>query len=188
MERGSTPIFVVAMVIVENGEAARAIDRVIRSAMTAFGVTHEFKFNKSRTDVRDGFFNTVRDCPFKVRAIVVKKNIIHSSRLRTRKEEFYRFFVRQMLAHDDGILDNAKIVIDGSGDRAFRRTFRTSLRRQLGPKLKDVRFARSNTETLVQLADMCAGAIARSYRTDRKHAARWRQMLGPRIDKVWEFS
>jgi hypothetical protein len=40
---------------------------------------------------------------------------------------------------------------------------------------------------LVQLVDMCAGAIARSYRADRKNRDRWRQMLAPRINDVWDF-
>jgi hypothetical protein len=48
-------------------------------------------------------------------------------------------------------------------------------------------FSDSNNDALVQLADMCAGAIARSYRADRPDSARWRTMLGSRIDDVWEF-
>jgi len=45
----------------------------------------------------------------------------------------------------------------------------------------------SRGDTLVQLADMCVGAIARSYREDRKDNDRWRKMLLPRIDDVWDF-
>lgn len=52
---------------------------------------------------------------------------------------------------------------------------------------RDVRFKDSKSDVLVQLADMCAGAIARSYRKDRAERERWRKMLAPRIDDVWEF-
>lgn len=187
VERGSSPIFVAAMVIFEDGEAARVTEGVIRDLMVRLRVRPEFKFNKSSATVRDGFFNGVRNCPFMVRAIVVRKEVIYSPILKMKKENFYRFFVRQMMTHDNETLDDAKVVIDGSGDRTFRRMLKTSLKRGLGPKLKDVRFSRSHSDPLVQLADMCAGAIARSYRTDRKDAQRWRQMLRPRIDDVWDF-
>jgi len=185
--RGSTPIFAVAMVIFENGEAAQATERVIKEAQVRLKAYPEFKFNKSKDHVRDGFFQAVRDCPFSVRAIVIRKEIIYSSHLRTDKEDFYRFFVRQMLAHDSGILKDARIVIDGSGDRKFRMMLKTSLRRQIGPAIKALRFARSDNDPLVQLADMSVGAIARSFRPDRDDAWRWRRMLHPRIDDVWIF-
>jgi hypothetical protein len=97
-------------------------------------------------------------------------------------------FVRQMLSFDDGLLESARVIIDGSGDREFKRELNTYLRRALSPgSLREVRFSNSANDRLVQLADMCAGAIARSYRTDRDFSDRWRKMLGPRIDDVWEF-
>jgi hypothetical protein len=34
---------------------------------------------------------------------------------------------------------------------------------------------------------MCAGAVARSYRKDRDDAQRWRGILAPKIEDVWEF-
>jgi hypothetical protein len=53
--------------------------------------------------------------------------------------------------------------------------------------VRDCRFSDSRTDPLIQLADMCAGAIARSFRADRRDAHRWRDMLRPRIDDVWRF-
>lgn len=187
VERGSSPIFVVAMVLFERPEDARATETVILDTMGRLRVRPEFKFNKCSNPVRDGFFEAVRSCPFVVRAIVVRKEVIHSPHLKTDKEDFYRFFVRQMMTHDGGLLEDAKVVIDGSGDRAFRQMLQTSLRRQVGKCLKSVRFSNSRNDPLVQLADMCAGAVARSYRSDRKDAGRWRAMLAPRLNDVWDF-
>jgi hypothetical protein len=45
----------------------------------------------------------------------------------------------------------------------------------------------SKNDRLVQLADMCAVAIVRSYRNDRADHDRWRTMLKDRIEDVWEF-
>jgi hypothetical protein len=175
------------MVIFADGDAARTTERIVRDAAVRLRIRPEFKFNKSSARVRDEFFQAVRNCPFSVRAIVVRKETIYSPHLTTDKEDFYRFFVRQLMTHDGGILDHAEVVIDGSGDREFRNNLKGALRRQVGSKVRDVRFARSRSDPLVQLADMCVGAIARSYRADRKDAGRWRQMLRPRIDDVWDF-
>lgn len=187
VEQGSSPIFVAAMVIFEHSEAATITENVIKSASVRLRVRPEFKFNKCSKQVRDSFFGAVRDCPFTVRAIVVRKEVIYSPHLRVNKEDFYRFFVRKMLENDGGTIDDAKVLIDGSGDREFKRMLKTSLRSQVGPRLKDVRFAKSHSDRLIQLADMCVGAIARSYRNDRTDAWRWRQMLRPRINDVWDF-
>ena len=186
-ERGSSPIFAVAMVIFENGDDARATEEIIKGSMVDLRVHPEFRFNKSSSRVRDGFFWAVYSCPFLVRAIVVRKEDIYSPFLKAYKEDFYRFVVQQMIKYDDGTLNDARVAIDGSGEREFKRRLRTSLRRQLGARLKAIKFARSQSDPLVQLADMCVGAIARSYRSDRKDASRWRRMLQPRINDIWEF-
>lgn len=187
LKEGSSPVFVAAMVIFEDDAAAKTTEDIIRDAMREMNIRPEFKFNKCRAEIRDAFFTAVRDCPFRVRAIVVVKEIIHSPHLRSNKEGFYQYFVRQMMTHDDGRLENATVVIDGSGDRKFRQALKLRLRRQLGGKIKDLRLHDSRRDPLIQLADMCCGAIARSYRTDREDSARWHRMLAPRIEDIWDF-
>jgi hypothetical protein len=184
---GASPVFAAVMVIFQSAVDARATEAVIRRAMERLGAAPEFKFNKTNNRLKEGFFQAVRDCPFTVRAIVVQKQLIHSPRLRSDKGDFYRYFVRMMMSHDEGLLANAKVVIDGSGDRAFKKELRSYLRRHLGDRVKDVRLGDSRADPLVQLADMCAGAIARSYRIDRPDPTVWRAMLAPRINDVWEF-
>ncbi len=176
------------MVAFAEAEAAQLTQSAIEETAALLQISSEFKFNKSRNEVRDAFFKAVLPCEFRVRAIVVQKERIYSPHLRAKKEAFYAFFVRSMLTYDGGLLKDAKIVIDGSGDRAFKRELAGYLRRQLPEGgLKDLRFSNSANDRLVQLADMCAGAIARSYKPQRPHAARWRVMLEPKIDDVWEF-
>jgi hypothetical protein len=92
---------------------------------------------------------------FRVRAIVVQKARIYSPHLRTNKEAFYSFFVKSMLKFDDGLLQNARVVIDGSGDREFKREIESYLRRHLELGcLKSVRFSNSANDRLIQLADL----------------------------------
>jgi Protein of unknown function (DUF3800) len=188
LDRGSTPVFGVAMVAFESRDEALRTEGLIRQAMIDLKVKPEFKFSKAHAKVRDGFFEAVAGCDFRVRALIVRKELIHSGRLRSSKEEFYRFFVKSMLKFDNGLLQDAKVIIDGSGERAFRQDLKAHLRKHTAPgAIKDVRLKASHNDPLVQLADMCVGAVARSYREDRTDASRWRKMLKPKLEDVWEF-
>ncbi|HLI12340.1 MAG TPA: DUF3800 domain-containing protein [Alphaproteobacteria bacterium] len=187
LDKGSTPIFVATMVLFRNGTDAATTQQAIARSGARQAHKGEFKFSRCSDLVRDQFFEAVKGCPFRIRAIVVEKARIYSPHLRADKAGFYRFFVRQMMTNDAGQLSSAKVVIDGSGDREFRRALAAYLRRQLRDRLREVRFSNSRNDVLVQLADMCCGAIARSYRQDRGDPGRWRRMLRPRIDDVWEF-
>ena len=187
VDLGSSPVFVVAMVIISDSNTAQRIQETIRAAKVRAKVSGELKFNTTRPDAKDIFFEAVAGAPFKVRAIVVQKSQIRSTHLKSDKEDFYRFFVRKMLEFDHGSLSDAKVIIDGSGDREFRKNLGSALRQQVGQKIQSVRFSTSTKDLLIQLADMCAGAIARSYREDRRDATRWRDALGKRIEDVWDF-
>ena len=188
VKQGASPIFAAAMVIFPSNQEAITTQKCIDDSHARHVHKREFKFNKCCDDVRDLFFQAVVNCPFSVRAIVVRKDVIYSPRLKADKERFYEYFVKSMMSNDGGILSNAKVVIDGSGDREFRQNLNVALRNRLGRgAIKGVRFKDSRNDVLVQLADMCAGAIARSYRIDRKNHNRWRRMLAPRINDVWDF-
>lgn len=188
VDKGATPIFVAAMVIFNSDEEARRTQEVIERSEARRLHKPEFKFSKCSDDIRDAFCAAVVSCPFLIRAIVVRKELIYSNRLKADKERFYDFFVRQMMTWDGGTLNNARVVIDGSGDREFRQNLNAGLRGKLGQGIiRDVRFKDSRHDVLVQLADMCAGAIARSYRKGRDNPNRWRAMLRPRINDVWDF-
>jgi hypothetical protein len=186
--KGSASAFTAAMVAFRDKEQARKADETIRALAQRLRIYPEFKFSKCRSEVRDAFFGSVKPFDFCVRAIVVRKELIYSPYLRSNKESFYSFFVKSMLKFDDGLLQDAQIIIDGSGDRAFKRELASYFRQQLGRgQIKSVTFNRSEADALVQLADMCAGAIARPYRENRSDANRWRKMLEPKIQDVWEF-
>jgi hypothetical protein len=188
IKSGASPVFVVAMVIFADGQAAGVTERAIKACRNGTPQKPEFKFSKCSDEVRDLFFEAVRPCPFQLRAIVVQKSRIYSGILKSDKERFYEYFVKSVLQHDGGVLKNAVVVIDGSGDRDFRRRLSSALRRRVGADaVRDVKFKKSHADLLVQLADMCAGAIARSYRTERQNRFRWRSMLSTQIRDVWEF-
>lgn len=184
--RGSTPYFVAAMAIFNDHEEAMKVDEAIDGLRSPLGHSSEFRFSKCRDEVRDGFFDAVRAFDFAVRAIVVDKSKLYSTYLRKR-QPFYNYFVQIMMQHDSGVLADAIVKIDGSGDRAFKQELQRYLRQQLGGRVRKVRLVNSRTSNLIQLADMAAGAIHRHHRRDRRDRSRWFKKLRPRIDDVWTF-
>ncbi|MEY2925866.1 MAG: hypothetical protein RL367_343 [Pseudomonadota bacterium] len=185
---GSSPVFVLAMVMFSDRDAAQKTSAVIDGLRASLGFRTEFKFHKSRDEVHDAFFGAVAPCPFRVRAIAVEKERIKSVFLREHKSAFYNFFLKTMVKFDNGRLTIARIVIDGSGDKAFRQGLAKHVSRNATPgAIKDLRFKDSANDPLVQLADMCACANARSYRRDRSDHDRWRKMLKSRLDTIWDF-
>jgi hypothetical protein len=189
LTRGSDSVFAVAMVTIANGADAALTQQAIARARQVSGHKPEFKFSKCSDDVRDAFFRTVCGAPFRVRAIVVEKERIYSPHLRADSGQFYSFFVKLLGQHDGNSLHDAKVRIDGSGDREFCRALSAYMRRELGPaKIRDLQMSDSKRDPLIQLADMCVGAIARKYRGEsRNNATRWSTMLAPRIDNIWPF-
>lgn len=188
LARGSSPTFVIAMVAFSDPAESVKAQKAIEGVSVRHKLKSEFKFSKTRPEVRDDFFEALKDFDFCVRAIVIQKEKIHSEHLRTRKEAFYSFFVKSMLRFDNGLLKNATVIIDGSGDREFKRELSTYIKKHTGEgSIKTVRFSDSKNDRLVQMSDMCTGAIARSYRNDRDDKDRWREMMRPKIQDVWEF-
>jgi Protein of unknown function (DUF3800) len=188
LSKGSTAVFTAALVAFRDVEQARATQAAIAATAARLRVQPEFKFSKCRLEVRDAFFEAVRPFEFSVRAIVVHKARIFDPHLTSEKEAFYSFFVKSMLKFDDGLLEAARVIIDGSGDRDFKREMGAYFRRHLGAgRVKSIRFSNSTGDRLVQLADMCAGAIARSFKHERQDRNRWRDMLGRKVERVWEF-
>ncbi|MGP3699172.1 DUF3800 domain-containing protein [Rhodobacter sp. NSM] len=174
---GSSEVFVLAMVVFDDADDAERAERLIVEAQRTYRVKPEWKFSKSADVVRDRFFQSISAAKFTCFAIVVTKNTLQATYLRESKEAFYQFFLERMLTFNRSILCDARVIIDGSGDRLFKQELVAHLRRGLPTgAIKKITFKDSTNSPLVQLADMCAGAIARSY-TQKPQADRWSEML-----------
>src|SRR6185312_12698056 len=106
--RGSDPVFGLGMVIFANGEDAATTAQAIAELRLTLKHKPEFKFSKSSAYLRDRFFECVARCPFTVRALIVKKEALHSQHLRSESDSFYNYFVKMLMAHDHRTLDAAR--------------------------------------------------------------------------------
>jgi hypothetical protein len=184
--RGSDPVFVIAMVIFRNALEAVRTETIIRDLRVSLNYKSEFKFNKCRDAVRDNFFRAVTECAFTVDAMVVQQDFIHGAHAGAKADVFYTYLVMQLMKCTGEALSGARIRIDGSAQREFQRALSSRLRRELRGKVRHIEMTDSIRNPLIQLADMCAGAIGRAYR-DRSRADRWLEMLRPHISSISEY-
>jgi hypothetical protein len=135
--------------------------------------------------------NEIKDCKFTIRSIVFKKENIYSEHLRNDKNSFYNYAVKLVLQHNNDTIKNAKIRIDGLGERKFRKSLQGYLRKELNQGQKNIltnlRFRDSNKDVLIQLADVIAGSIKRSYDDSKSDRKEYIKILKKRIEDIWEF-
>lgn len=193
LDGGSSKFFIIALVIfnddLEAEKTALAVKELRREV--GFPDDAEFKFSKSSKSIREKFLNRVTDFDFKVRAIVFDKSVLYSEELKNNRNSFYSYAIKSVLKNSAGSVMNARVKIDGSGDRVFRKTFTTYLRRELNSHektiVKNCRLVDSKSNVLVQLADMVAGSIHRFYQPDKSDSTIYKTIIKKHIESEWKF-
>ncbi len=137
----------------------------------------EFKFNKLRKDQRIKFFEAVLPYTFFYFGIVINKEKLYGEGFKV-KESFYKYTCSLVFENAKPYLREAIIVIDGSGSREFKRQLKTYLRKKIGTSIiKKIKIQPSHKNNLIQLADMIAGAIYRSF-TQKGDKKIYRKIIG----------
>lgn len=192
--RGSSESFVIVLVIFDDElEAERTALRIKDFKLeTGKSLLYEIKFNNLKKDDRLSFLSVVKNFRFRVRSIVVNKNRIYSSTLRSDTKIYYNYFLRQVLEHNNSTINNAKLRIDGFGERNFKKAMMSYLRQSLNGKvknkvMKNLKFVDSKSSVLIQLADMIAGSIHRAYQNGKSDRIVYREMIKKRIEDEWVF-
>lgn len=191
--RGSSSYFVISLIIFDDELEAEETALKIKKPRKQLNKKDifEFKFNKCNRVFKERFLEEVRNCKFRVRSIVVDKRKVYSTHMREFTNDFYGFSLRMVLQHNNDTIQNAKIRIDGSGERRFRKQLTLYLRRQLNSTSKRVRenmrFGDSRQNVLIQLADMVAGSIRRSFEAKTNDSKVYRDIIRKREEDTWEF-
>ncbi|KKR63105.1 hypothetical protein A2210_02760 [Candidatus Woesebacteria bacterium RIFOXYA1_FULL_40_18] len=193
IRKGASKSFVICCVVFDDELEAEKIAVAIKELRRKlkFSDKVEFKFNGSSYKTRIAFLETIKPFSFKVRALVVEKERIKSEQLRNDKQSFYNYFIKMVLQYSKGTIQDAKIRIDGSGDRIFRQRFLTYLRKQLNTKqrklIKNARLVDSKENVLIQMADMIAGTIRRYKEKEKADAPKYWEKVKSKVEDYWEF-
>ena len=157
--------------------------------------SREFHFTKCSIDVRKGFLNAVAGHDFFVRAIVIDKQSLMSTHLRSNPRDMHNYAIRQLLTHSYGLIRSAKIKVDGADTKAFKLNNASYFRRVVNDEcpdtIADISTADSKRNVMIQLADMVAGAIHRSYKLDKPDRLIYKSLIARRLNEkrssVWDF-
>lgn len=194
IEKGSSLVFVIACVIfddeLEAEKTAVAIKELRRKLKKSDNF--EFKFNKANREFRLKFLEHISRFKFRFRAIVFEKTKIKSDELKTSKQSFYNYAIKMVLKHNFGTIKEAKIRLDGHGDRIYKREIIRYLRKELNNRenriFQKLQFVDSKSNVLIQLADMIAGAIHRKYEIEKTDSKMYFNLIKKQKEDLWEFS
>ena len=124
-----------------------------------------------------------------MRLFVVEKRIIHSDVLKQNDDKFVNYCIKCLMKSGIHQIKDAVVKIDGKGSKAFKKGCASYLRKEMPQgTIKNIKFCNSETDVLIQLADMIVSAYARPYNNPAKSDAfKWRNMVESKIENVWIF-
>ncbi len=182
-ERGSSEYFSCVAVLFSDDFLAEACDRAIDElrAELKLPVRYEFHFTHCSDRVRRAFFAKMRAEQFVYHAFVIRKRDLFGDRFRN-KDAFYQFAVGIVCENAQGLLFDAKVVIDRCGDEAFRQRLHKGLRERMNAdaglvRIRKIAMEDSRSNNLIQLADMVCGAVMRGLASGKKDSEYYREVL-----------
>ncbi len=160
IERGSSRIFTIAMVIFSDGEEMQKCDRSIHELRIELKKENafEFHFHDNSKRVRHAFLKKVAPFEFSYHVFVLNKDIqkMWNDSFKT-KESLYKMVSRIIFENARMYIKDAYVVIDKSGSRDFQKTLAKYLKGIVNTSEKKVirkfRAERSSQNNLLQLAD-----------------------------------
>lgn len=180
--QGSSKYFVVALVAFENRDEAQAADDRITLLRKEQGLTSDFEFHfaNMKPSHRCLFLEAIASFDFFYFGIVINKVRLTGPGFNF-KESFYKYACGLIFENAKPRLNNAIVIIDGSGSRDFRRQLQKYLVRRVKDEagkclIKKVKIQDSAKNNLLQLADMVVGAIAR-FHSGKEDAREYRDII-----------
>jgi hypothetical protein len=187
-EKGASRYFVVAVIATTQPQALRQqIDEARREL--GLPINYEFGFNAmgSSTVLRRKVFARLQRADFSAWAIVVDKTTIPEPFRLMRRLDFYLFFVTELLQSIPAEQrEGATLILDEFGGAPelpleFRRYMK---QRNIPRHFSRVLTKRSKSESLIQVADLIAGAI---LRRDSQGESEAFDMIAGKLKEVIEY-
>lgn len=182
---GTSKYFVICMVIFEDNEEALACDKRVELPRRELGLPQDFEFHFRRNSnrIREAFLKAILPYQFFHYGIVISKEKLFGDGFKN-KESFYKYASGLLFENAKEKLDMAAVVIGASGRKLFKYQLATYLKKRINApdrrRIKKVKLQDSKGNNLLQLADMVAGSVARSYSSGKKDSRKFRDILNPR--------
>ena len=191
LRKSNTTHFVVAAVVVVDREDMEKLAVAINSyrAGLRWNELHEFKFRSTDKKIIMDLLKHLQRFEFKSYAAVIDKTKIVNRPQLPSGETLYDYAIKELLLKLK--MTDPVIVIDGVADKKPAQKTRTYLRQALkksGVEKCKISFVDSRKDALVQLADIVAGSVARSYdktKTDRKS---YLKLLESKLKNIYDIT
>ena len=163
-EKGASRYYVPAFIGTQSPDLIRGTFSDLRQQL-GLHASHEFKFHKMTSpEIRKQVFSALAHADFEAWALFVDKTTLPKIFETTASIAIYTHFITELLTIIPAKLQqDATLILDEFGSTPDLRTElrRTMLKRHMPRLFKRVIVRKSHRESLIQLADLVAGAIMR---------------------------
>lgn len=131
-----------------------------------------------------GALSRVKEYNFEIYAVYIDKKCFQQFSLKIGAVGLHNWMTKTLL---EGMpISEAKITIDGRSGRDNMRRTVTYLRRGLNDAGRgiNIKFEESHRATMVQLADLVAGSINRSFQSQKTDCRRYLRVIKHKIVKI----
>ncbi|MDR7078110.1 hypothetical protein J2Y03_003160 [Neobacillus niacini] len=161
--------FVIASILVK-GSDKEILEQEVEKIKLKHFQTEEFDERKLDDTLRMEILQDLKDLPFKVYAYVIDKRKIREDSGVTYEKTFIKFFNRMVFDDLYRTFDTLDLVVDEQESKEFMQEFSAYVKEKCIPDLFNYStfgFNHSQSEILLELAELIAGTIAIGY--DAKH-------------------
>ncbi|MBR3365693.1 DUF3800 domain-containing protein [Candidatus Saccharibacteria bacterium] len=146
----------------------------------------ELKFHKTHKDVIRLAIKVANKYDYSAYAIIIDKSKIGARTLYSvERDSIFLYTIKELLVKLD--LSNSDIIIDGARGPKYTKKARTYLRQELkniGIQTSKISFEDSRSNSLIQLADIVAGSVARSL-TNKADAGEYIKLFGHKLKRIF---
>jgi len=184
-KKTSSSHFVMAAVVFDRGKEATRVSEKITKYRKFLGwkEEHEFKFRKAPREIKRHFLEIVNEYDFRVYAVYIDKQDFSNF---PHRETLYNWAIKELLAIIP--LKRAVIKIDGKYNKQYKRYVAAYIRQKIN-RGKKMRIEKIDTDdsaqsNFIQLADIVAGSINRSFHTEKTDADDYIFIIRKKIVKL----
>ena len=178
-------LIIAAVIIIEEDKKAVLNDAInLYREQLGWNELDEFKFAKTNKTILVDLINYIKNFDYKVYVVVLDKSEIDIDRIPKDKISIYNHVLKELLLRV--CKDKQNITIDGKYGKKHDAEVRVYLRKQLrnnGITGTRIKFIDSRKDSLVQLADIVVGSVARSYK-NKTDSQRYIDLLKDKIIKI----
>lgn len=193
IEGGSSRFFVVAVVIFEDdnqaGQARVALENL--GHRWSKPKKFELKFSKLSEAERVEALHVATKFSFKIRAVIFDKVRMNELQLQHFKKNYYQYAIRSLLDRPDSNLTNSILKIDTFGEDAYRQGLVDYFTKHICNPDDQTKcqlvFQDSKYDVLIQLADLIAGALRKSFEITHDDSQIYREVISDHEEDIKVF-